>query len=68
MTNQCIGKIISEIDYQKLFPYILSKSNIWNEAYYKSDEEDSLSNDYTEYSFNIIVYLKLVESKREKKN
>ena len=31
MTKQCIVKIISDIDYQRLFPDISSPSNIWNE-------------------------------------
>ena len=33
ITKQCIEKIISYIDYQKLFPYILSPANIRNESY-----------------------------------
>ena len=57
MTKQCIEKTISYIDYQKLFPGILSPANIWNESDEKSDEEDSLSNDYFEYSENICFFV-----------
>ena len=57
MTNQCIDKTISDIDYQKIFPYILSPANIWNESDDESDEEESLSNDYTEYSENICFFI-----------
>ena len=42
MTKQCIYKTISDIDYQRLFPDILSPANIWNESDEKSDEEDSI--------------------------
>ena len=57
MTKQCIEKTISDIDYQKLFPEILSPANIWNESDDKSDKEESLSNDYTKYSDNICFFV-----------
>ena len=44
---------ISYIDYKKLFSYIFSPANIYNDWYDKSDEETSISNEYTEYSDNI---------------
>ena len=53
MTKQCIGKTISNIDYQKLLPYIPSPANIWNHSDDESDKEESILNDYTESSENI---------------
>ena len=53
MNKQCIEKKISDIDYQKLFTDISSPANTWNMSDGKSDEEESSSNDYTEYSENI---------------
>ena len=52
ITKQCIEKKI-DIDYQELFPEISSSWNVWNKSDDKSDEEESSSNDYTEYSDNI---------------
>ena len=53
ITKQCIDKTIYDIGYQKLFPDISSPTNIWNMSDDESDEEDSLSNYYTEYSDHI---------------
>ena len=41
------------MDYQKLFPDTNSSANIWNMYDGESDEEDSSSNNYTDYSENI---------------
>ena len=55
MTNQCIEKSISDIDYQNIFPDIFPPANIWNKSYDESDEEESLSQYYTENSENIFL-------------
>ena len=52
---------ISDIDYQRLFPGILSPANIWNESDDKSYEEESISNYCTLYSDNSFGHIKLVE-------
>ena len=49
MTKQCIEKSF-DIDYQELFPDISSTDSIRKMSDDKSDEEQSSSNDYTEYS------------------
>ena len=66
MTKQCIEKLISDIDYQILFPDISSPANIWNESDDKSDEDDSISNDCTLYSDNICVIISNLRNEREK--
>ena len=38
MTKQFIEKTISDIDYQKLFPYISSPANIWSKSHDESYE------------------------------
>ena len=53
MTNQCIEKTISDVDYKKLLPDINSTTNIWIMSDDESDEEESLSNDHTVCSGNI---------------
>ena len=56
-----------DIDYQRLFPDILSPVNIWNKSDDESDEEESISNDCNFYSDNICFFnIKLVELKEEK--
>ena len=50
MTKQCIEKQISDIYYKKLIPDINSTANIWNMSDDEIDEEDFLSNNYTDYS------------------
>ena len=50
MTKQCIEGKISDIGYKKLHPDINSTANIWNMYDDESDEEESLSNDHTDYS------------------
>ena len=66
MTKYCIEKTISYIDYLKLLPDILSPSNIWNESYDESDEEESISNYCTSYSGNICFVISNLWNKREK--
>ena len=66
ITKQRIEKTISDIDYQKLFPDILSPTNIWNDSDNESDEEDSLSNGYTEYLDNIYFVISNLWNRREK--
>ena len=60
--QQCIEKTISDLDYQRLFPDILSLASIWNESDDESYEEESLSNYCTLYSKEIsIFHIKIVE-------
>ena len=66
MTNQCIQKTIYNIDYQKIFPYIFSQSNIWNKSDYERDKEESSSNDYTDYSENICFVISNLWNETEK--
>ena len=66
MTKQCIEKTIFDIDYQRLFPDILSQSNIWNKLDDQSDEEESISNDCTLYSDNICFIISNLWNEREK--
>ena len=66
ITKQCIEKTISDIDYKKLFPDILSQTNIWNDSDNESDEEDSLSNGYTEYLDNIYFVISKLWNRIEK--
>ena len=65
MNKQCIEKI-SDIDYQRLFPEILSPPNIWNESDDKSDEEESISNHCTSFSENICFVISNLCNEREK--
>ena len=67
LTKQCIEKKISDIDYQRLFPEILSPANILNELDDKSDEEESISNDCTLYSDNICFVVSNLWNEREKR-
>ena len=57
MTKQRIGKIISDIDCQELFPEILSPANIWNISDYECDEEESSSNYYTGFTDYICLVI-----------
>ena len=57
---------MSVIDYQRLFPDILSPSNIWNESYDESDEENSISKYCTFYSGDICFVISRLWNKREK--
>ena len=68
MTKQCIEKTISDIDYQRLFPEILSPANIWNNLYDKSDEYEAISNenDCNLYSDNISFVIWKLWNEREK--
>ena len=65
ITYQCIEKKISGIDYQKLLPDISSPANIWNESDDDCNEEESLSNYYTEYSENICFVVSNLWNQRE---
>ena len=40
MTKQCIEKIKSDFDYQRVFPGVSSLANIYNTSDDKSDEEE----------------------------
>ena len=66
ITKHCTENIIYGIDYQRLFPYIFSPANIWNELGDKSDEEESISNDCTLYSDNICIFISKLWNEREK--
>ena len=55
MTEQCIEKTISVIDYQWLFPEILSPDSIWIMYDEENDEEESISNYCTLYSTNMFL-------------
>ena len=66
MTNQCIEKTIYDIDYQIIFPDILSTANIWNESDDGSDEEQPISNDCTLYADNICFVISSLWNEREK--
>ena len=57
---------VSDIDYYKLFPDIWSPSNIWNNLDDESDEEESISNDCTEYSENICLVISNLWNEGEK--
>ena len=57
---------IYDIGYHKLFPYISSLANAWKFSNRESYEEDSLSNDYTEYSDNIYFVISKLWIEREK--
>ena len=46
-------EIIYDIDDKKLFQDKNSTDNIWNMADDEIDEEESLSNDHTDYSENL---------------
>ena len=60
--KKCIEKTISDIDSQRLFPDISSPANVWNDSDDESDEEESISNDFTLYSENIVFcHIKIVE-------
>ena len=64
MTKQCIEKTKSDLDYQRVFPDISSPENIWNMSDYKSDEEESISNDCTLYSENICFVISSLWNER----
>ena len=66
MTNQCIKKTISDIEYQNLFPDIFSPANIWNMFDDESDEEESISNDCTAYLDNICFVVSNLWNETEK--
>ena len=66
MNKQCIEKTIPDIYYQRLISNISSPANIWNESDEKSDEEESISNDCTEYSDNIIFVISKLWNETEK--
>ena len=66
ITKQFIEKTISDIDYHILFPDISSPANIWNEADYESDEEESISKNCTFYSENICFVISSLWNEREK--
>ena len=53
MTKQCIKKIKSDLEFQRVFPEVSSLSNIWNMSDDESDEEEPTSNDSIFYSENI---------------
>ena len=66
MIKQYIEKTISDIDYQRLLPDILSPNNIWNESDDKSDEEESISKYCTFYSDSIFFVVSSFFNEREK--
>ena len=66
MTKQCIDKTIYDIYYQIILPDISSPANIWKESDDKSDEEESISNDYNLYSDNICFVISNFWNEREK--
>ena len=66
MTNQCIDKTIYCIYYHRLFPDILSPSNIWNYSGDESDEQESISNYCTLYSDDICFAVSKFWNEREK--
>ena len=53
ITKQCIENTKLDLDYQTFLHDILSPANIWNMSDDESDEEESISNDFTLYSENI---------------
>ena len=53
--------------YQRVFPDISSPDNIWNMSDDKSDEEESSSNDYTEYSDNVSFFISKLWIERGKR-
>ena len=57
MTKQCIEKTIAHIDSHKLFPDLDSTANIFNMSDDESNEEESSSNDYTEYLENFSFFI-----------
>ena len=65
MTKQCIKETIYDIDYQKLFPDINSPANIWNMSDNKSDEKETSSNDYTQYSEDLCLVISKMWIERE---
>ena len=65
MKNQCIEKKESDHDYQRVFPDISSPASIWNMYDVESDEEESISNDFTLYSENICFVISKLWNKSE---
>ena len=66
MTKHLIEKTKSDLDYQIIFPDILSPDNIWNMYDGESDEEESMSNDFTLYSEKICSLIFSLCNEREK--
>ena len=64
--KQCNEKTESDIDYQRVLPDISSTANLWNIFDDESDEEESISNDYTLYSENICFVISILWNEREK--
>ena len=65
MTNQCIDKTKSDLDYQRVFPDTLSPSNIWNIFDDDIYEVESISNDFTLYYEDICFVISILWNKRE---
>ena len=55
-----------DLDYQRVFPDILSPVNKWNISDDESDEEESISNDFTLFSENICFVISNLWNEREK--
>ena len=66
MTKKCIEKKKSDIDYQRVFPDILSPANIWNMSDDESYEEESISDYFTLYSEDICFVVSSFYNEREK--
>ena len=66
MTKQCIEKTKPDLDYQRVLPDISLPANKWNMSDEKSDEEESISNDFTLYSENICFVISSLWNEREK--
>ena len=47
--QEVMDKVHYYIDYKKILPDTILTYNIWNMSDDESDEEESLSNDYTDY-------------------
>ena len=66
MTKQCIEKTRQNIDYQRVFPDISSPDNIRNMSDDKTDEEESISNDFILYYENIYFVISSLWNEKEK--
>ena len=58
--KQCIERKISDIYYKKIFPDINPTYNICNISDDESDEEESLSNDHTNYSSRLSLICEII--------
>ena len=65
MEKQFIKKI-SGIDYKKPFPNVNPTANLWNMSDDESDEEESISNNHTDYSENLCFVISKLWIERDK--